>query len=120
MGSSPSWGVIFEKSMVRPSSRAGVPVLKRRMSKPRSIRFWVSALAAISPWGPPFQLHSPMMMRLFRYTPQQAITARQATRPPVVVSMPVTCPFSTTMRRTSAWRRVRFSQSSTAWRMRSW
>ena len=120
MGSSPSWGVILEKSMVLPSSRAGVPVLKRRMEKPRSMRFWVRALAAIRPWGPPFQLHSPMMMRLFRYTPQQATTARQATRPPVVVSTPVTRPFSTTMRRTSAWRSTRFSQSSTAFLIRSW
>ena len=120
MGSSPSCGVILSKSMVLPSSRAGVPVLKRRMEKPRSIRLCVSALAASSPCGPPFQPHSPMMMRLFKYTPQQATTARQATRPPVVVSTPVTRPCSTVTRRTSACRTSRFGQSSTAPRIRSW
>ena len=45
--------------------------------------------------------------------------ARQATRPPVVVSMPTTLSPSTRMRRTSAWRSVRLGQSSTAWRMSS-
>ena len=101
-GSSPYWGSIFEKSMVRPSRRAGVPVLNRRMGKPRSIRLFVSALAAISPCGPPFHEHSPMIIRLFRYTPQATTTARQATNEPVVVCTPVTRPFSTTMRSTSA------------------
>ena len=65
-GSSPYWGSILEKSIVRPSTRAGVPVLNRRMEKPRSIRLFVSALAARRPCGPPFHAHSPMMMRLFK------------------------------------------------------
>ena len=90
------------------------------MEKPRSIRFSVSAFAASRPWGPPFQLHSPMMMRDFRYTPVHTMAARQPTSEPVVVSTPVTRPFSTKICLISAWRRSSLSQSSTARRMRSW
>ena len=65
-GSSPAWGAILEKSMVRPSSRAGVPVLNRRSSKPSSFSESGRAVAFIRPWGPPCTLHSPVMMRLLR------------------------------------------------------
>ena len=100
-GSSPYCGSILEKSIVRPSTRAGVPVLKRRTEKPRSTSDCVSFVAQVNPCGPPCQSQSPMMMRLFRYTPQASTIARQAMTAPVVVSRPVTWPFSVSMRAAS-------------------
>ena len=90
------------------------------MEKPISIRLSVSEFAAISPCGPPCHEHSPMMILLLKYTPQQSTTARQATVDPVVVSTPTTAPFFVRIRQISAWRSVRFSQSSTALRILSW
>ena len=94
--------------------------MKRRMSKPRSARFWVSGPAAMRPCGPPFQEHSPMIMRLLRYTPEQTTTARHAMRAPVVVTTPLTRPPSVSISRASACLKCRCSQLSTALRMRSW
>jgi len=117
IGSSPGCGSIFEKSTVRPSSRAGVPVLNRRSSKPRSRRFSVSGPAGTRPCGPPIHEHSPMMMRLFRYTPAQTIAARQEISAPVVVLTPDTRPFAVRISAISACRSSRFSHASTASRI---
>ena len=106
MGESPSCGVIFEKSTVRTSTRAGVPVLKRRMEKPLSSSDCVRPVAAMSPCGPPSHEHWPMMMRLFRYTPVHSTAARQPILEPVAVSTPRISPFSTISRRTSPCRSV--------------
>ena len=118
-GSSPYCGVILLKSIVFPSTRAGVPVLNRRNSNPSSCSESASGFAFSRPCGPPYQLHSPMMIRLFRYTPQQSIAARHSILSPVVVSTAVTRPFSTTMREASACLNVSLSCRSIALRMRS-
>ena len=41
-GSSPGWGVNFAQSMLSACSRIGVPVFRRRISKPRSRMFSAS------------------------------------------------------------------------------
>ena len=61
--------------MVRPSTRAGVPVLNRRTVKPRSIRFCVSAVAGAKPLGPALCFHSPAMTAPFKYTPVASTAA---------------------------------------------
>ena len=94
MVSSPGCGSISSKSMEDSSTRGGVPVLKRRSSMFSARSAFARCDEESSPCGPPIQLHSPMMMRLSIYTPEQTTTARQATDAPVVVSMPQTAPFS--------------------------
>ncbi len=61
--------------MVRPSTRAGVPVLNRRTVKPRSIRFLVSSVAGAKPLGPELWRNSPAMTAPLRYTPVVSTTA---------------------------------------------
>ena len=118
MGSSPSWGSIFEKSMVRPSKRAGVPVLKRRTEKPRSISDEVSIVAATRPCGPPSQECCPMIIRLFRYTPVHITAARQFISMPVAVLTPRTRPLSVSISAASPCLRSSPSCLSTASSMR--
>ena len=66
MGWSPSWRCSLLRSTVRMSTRAGVPVLKRRSSKPSSARLALSPLAGNSPEGPWSSMVSPMMIRDLR------------------------------------------------------
>ena len=94
MVSSPGCGSISLKSMEDSSTRGGVPVLKRRREMPSSRNAPARWEEESNPCGPPIQLHSPMMMRLSMYTPEQTTTARQAMAAPVVVSRPEIAPFS--------------------------
>ena len=77
MRASPGCSSNLEKSTVRQSTRAGVPVLKRRSAKPRSSSAPESALALPRPEGPASARVSPTMMRLFKYTPVATMAALQ-------------------------------------------
>ena len=76
--SSPGWGSILEKSIVRTSTRAGVPVLNRLRQNPSSVSAPDSGPAGKSPCGPACHVASPMIMRLLRYTPVHSTAARQS------------------------------------------
>ena len=65
----------FEKSMVRPLSRHGVPVLKRASSKPQAVRLSLIPSAEASPARPPTVLASPVCMIALRNVPVVRITA---------------------------------------------
>ena len=58
-GSSPGCTSHFEKSMVRPLSRHGVPVLKRASSNPADARLSLIPSAELSPARPPTVFASP-------------------------------------------------------------
>ena len=73
---SPGCGSHFAKSMVRPLSRQGVPVLKRASSKPQAARLSLSASAELSPARPPRVLASPVCMSALRNVPVVSTTAR--------------------------------------------
>ena len=120
MGSSPGWGSIRSKSMERTSTRAGVPVLKRRSAKPRFSSEPDSPSDRRSPCGPLFLEYWPMMMRLLRYTPPHTTHARQAMTSPVMVRTPLTRPPLVRMSMTSAWRTVRCGVENTTPSMSSW
>lgn len=61
--SSPGWTSSLEKSTLRAFTRGGVPVLKRRMDRPRSTRHRVRGRAAARPSGPESRTTSPTMVR---------------------------------------------------------
>ena len=53
---SPGWSSVLEKSIVRPLSRHGVPVLNRASRKPQSASESLSDSATASPARPPLRL----------------------------------------------------------------
>ncbi len=63
------------KSMVRPLSRHGVPVLKRASSNPAAARLSLIASADVSPARPPVVLASPVCMSALRNVPVVRMTA---------------------------------------------
>ena len=75
-GESPSWGSHFEKSMVRPFKRQGVPVLNRANSNPAAARLSLMASAEVSPARPPGVLASPVCMISLRNVPVVSTTDR--------------------------------------------
>ena len=106
--------------MVRPSTRAGVPVLNLRTEKPSLMRLSVSSVAGAKPLGPELWRNSPATTEPFRYTPVARMTAFAAMTSPYVVFTPHTFPFSVSISAASPCARVRFSVSSSVFFMRMW
>ena len=111
---SPGCGSISSKSIEAASTRGGVPVLKRRSEMPSFCSAPARCAEESSPCGPPIQLHSPMMMRLSMYTPEQMTTARQVMCAPVVVSRPQMRPSCVSSSPHSPWRTSRFGWAKSA------
>ena len=98
--------------MLLPLILAGVPVLKRRISKPKSARLLVSSLAGAKPFGPLFFVYSPIIILLFKYTPVQITMLLQLNVSPTAVFMPTILPFLVKIFVTSPCLSVKFSCSS--------
>ena len=102
-GSSPGCRSRPSQSIVLPSSRAGVPVLRRPSARPSAGKPRRDSLSAgASPTRPAGILLSPMWMRPLRNVPVVSTTAPAVNRRPSSVTMPATRPSSTIRSSTAA------------------
>ena len=85
----------FEKSIVRPSMRGGVPVLSRPTGKASSRKRAASESAAGSPARPAVYLSSPTWTNPPRKVPAVSTTAEASKRRPIAVTAPTTRPPAT-------------------------
>ena len=99
-GSSPGCISSFDQAMVRPSSRGGVPVLRRPSAKPTRSSASDRPTAGASPTRPAGVCCSPIWMRPRRNVPVVSTTAPASTVRPSPSRMPETAPSRT--RRSSA------------------
>ena len=106
--SSPFCSSIFVKSMLRPSTRTGVPVFILSDSNPRSTRHSVNPFAALSPMRPPPYCFIPIWMTPFKKVPLDRITAFVRIICPMEVLTPVTQPFFVTTPVTISCQKSRF------------
>ena len=98
--------------MLLPLILAGVPVLKRRIFKPKFSRLEVSFCAFEKPFGPESLVQSPIIILLLRYTPVAKTTASQTNFCSRAV-VTIFCPFSSIETSiTSPCLRKRFGQLS--------
>lgn len=88
--SSPYCGSNASKSIVRASSRAGVPVFMRPVSNPIAASDAVMPVEAGSPARPPGACASPQYIMPSRKVPAVRITARAVNSTPMYVRTPVT------------------------------
>ncbi len=108
------------QSMVRPSSRGGVPVFSRPITKPRRASVSPKPMAGFSPTRPAGVRVSPIWIRPRRKVPVVMTTAPAASVRPSPSRTPVTCPPAIERSSTSPSITVRpatsRSRSWTAWR----
>ena len=89
--------------------RGGVPVLKRRMRRPKALRQSVSKMPACMPSGPDAYAQSPVMTRASKYVPEAITTAFTSYTAPSLVVTDETCPSVRPMEITIACLRSKFS-----------
>ena len=92
-GSSPACISRLAQSIVRPSRRAGVPVLSRPSRNSSASRRWERPLAGGSPWRPAGVFSSPRWIRPRRKVPVVSTTAPARMARPSAVTIPATAPF---------------------------
>ena len=101
-GSSPACISRLAQSIVRPSRRAGVPVLSRPSRRSSASSRWERPLAGGSPWRPAGVFSSPRWIRPRRKVPVVSTTEPARIARPSAVTIPATAPFSTSRSSTAA------------------
>ncbi len=109
---SPFCSVIEEKSTLRPSTLALVPVLSLSTSKPSSFNWLLKPCEAGSPDLPPDIVLKPTCINPLRNVPFVSITVLACNSVPKVVVTPFTDPFSTIIPLASSCHMARLSVCS--------
>ena len=92
---SPGCSLHLLKSIERPSMRAGVPVFRRPLGSPRSIKRSAKRMDGGSPARPAEKCSRPICTRPLRNVPLQITTLLEEKRHPVLLTTPQTRLFST-------------------------
>ena len=104
---SPGCSLHFEKSLDLPSIRAGVPVFRRPLGRPRSINRSANLMDGGSPARPAEKWSRPIWTRPFKNVPLQITTLFAENRHPVLLTTPQTRLFSTIKSSAAIWKTKR-------------